>query len=180
MKSRIFVFLILAIIMIQYDAKAQLFAGGSYAYAQISESGRDDVRGFSFDLQGEFNLARENFVFIPTVRLAILDSKMYSPTNPFYIKNLSFSPLVTYRLIDFRGFSISPYGGPFVSKLQGRRAPSLLQPAAYIDDTRFGAEFGIEFRLKVYDYCTVKFNPINLLIGNEFFRQGNVNIMLSF
>lgn len=180
MKNRYVTLLIILFVSNQFNAKAQLYAGGSYVYAQISESGLDDVTGFSFDVQGEFKLARERLSLMPTLRLAIMDSKIYYPSNPFYIKNLSFSPLFSYQLIQFKGFSLSPYGGPFISKLQGRRVPSQFFPVSFINDTRFGAEFGIEFKLRVYDYCTLKFNPINFLIGNEFLRQGNINILLSF
>ncbi|WKK83923.2 hypothetical protein QYS48_16915 [Marivirga arenosa] len=76
--------------------------------------------------------------------------------------------------------TISIYGGPFISKLEARRAPSILFPAAFISDTRYGAEFGIGFKLNIYDVASVKINPLNLLIGNEYYRQGHINFMLNF
>jgi hypothetical protein len=172
--------LLAALMLMHFSSKAQLFVGGSYVYTQISESGLDDVTGISFDLQGEFKLPKEKLSFIPTIRYAILDSKIYSQSNPFYIKNFSVGALVSYKLIEFKGFSLNPYAGPFINKIQGRRAPSLFFQSAFIDDTRYGVEFGLEFKLKVYDFFIIKINPINLQIGNEMYRQGNVNVMFSF
>lgn len=70
--------IILILIIANFEAKSQLYAGVSYVYSQISESGLDQVKGFSFDLQGEINLPRERLSLMPTVRLAIMDSKIYN------------------------------------------------------------------------------------------------------
>jgi hypothetical protein len=180
MKVTVSIFFLVLVLSFGKSVQAQIYAGGSYVYAQISESALDDVTGFSFDLQGDFKLRRDKMSLMPTIRLAVMDSKIYNIANPFYIKNLSFSSLLTYELVSIKGFSVSPYGGPFVSLLQGRRAPSLFYPAAFIDDTRVGAELGIELELEVYDYCTLKINPINVLIGNDFYRQGNINVLINF
>ncbi|HEY9886325.1 MAG TPA: hypothetical protein V6C96_03590 [Vampirovibrionales bacterium] len=180
MKFRLLILVLILSIGVFSQTKAQLYAGASYVYAQLSDSGLDQVYGFSFDLQGDFPTGNERTTLSPTFRMAVLESKIYNQGNPFYAKNFSFSPLLAYRLVSLKGLTISFYGGPFISQLEGRKTPSLLNTFEYISDTRFGAEFGLEFKLDFFGFFDLKMNPINLLIGNEEYRQGHINLMVNF
>ncbi|WP_375581301.1 hypothetical protein ABWH96_09955 [Marivirga tractuosa] len=157
--------------------KAQVYAGGGFVYTSLSESGLDDVTGFGIDIQKEFTYKTSKLIFIPTVHLSVLHSNVFRQTNPFYANNFIFSPSIAYKLVEGNRISISPFASPFAGWLFAYRDSDLFFDEGYRNEAIYGLEFGLEFKIKLYENLEFKINPITLQLGDNNFRQGMISML---
>jgi hypothetical protein len=172
-----FILIISLFFFIQKTAQSQVFVGGGYVYSSLSQSGLDDVRGFGIDIQKELNYGETNWNFVPTLHLTVLNSNVFRQVNAFYANNFIFSPSVSYSLWKGNRISISPFASPFVGWLFAIRRSDLIFDAAYINSAIYGLEFGLEFKVRLYENLELKINPITLQIGDNDFRQGMISVL---
>jgi len=177
MKFKIAIFLLALVLVFIKPVPAQVYAGGGFVYSSLSKSGLDDVTGFGIDIQKEIKYAETKLSFAPTIHLSVLHSNAFRQVNAFYANNFIFSPSFTYKLLEGSRFSISPFASPFAGWLFAYRDQDLFFDAGYRNEAIYGVEFGIEFKVNLYDNLTFKINPLTIQIGDNDFRQGMISLL---
>lgn len=177
MKTKNTFFLLAFLFILLTKSHAQVYAGGGFVYASLSNSGLDDVSGFGIDIQKEIRYGETKLSFIPTIHLTVLHSNVFRPVNAFYANTISLAPSASYKLLETNRVSISPFASPFVGWLFAYRDQDLFLDEGYRNEAIYGVDFGVEFNIKVYEYLEIKINPISLQIGDNNFRQGMASIL---
>jgi len=177
MKIKITLCLLVLLHILCDKIHAQVYAGGGFVYASLSNSGLDDVSGFGIDIQKEIRYGETNLSFIPTIHLTVLHSNVFRQVNPFYANTISLAPSASYKLLETNRVSISPFASPFLGWLFAYRDQDLFLDEGYRNEAIYGMEFGVEFNIKVYEYLEIKINPITLQIGDNDFRQGMASLL---
>ncbi|SMG18246.1 hypothetical protein SAMN05661096_01046 [Marivirga sericea] len=177
MKVRVSMFFLVLVLSFAKSVQAQVYAGGGFVYSSLSKSGLDDVTGFGIDIQKEMQYAETKLNFVPTIHLSVLHSNVFRQVNAFYANSVVLSPSFSYKLIESKRISISPFASPFLGWLFAYRREDLLFEAGNRNEAIYGFEFGLEFKIEVYENLELKINPITLQIGDNDFRQGMVSVL---
>ena len=169
--------LILLLFLTLQEVKGQVYAGGSFVYASLSQSGLDDVTGFGIDIQKEFTREGSKINFHPTIHVTVLNSNVFRQVSPFYANTISFAPSVAYALLVRDRISIAPFASPFVGWLVGYRDQDLFFDAGYMNEIIYGVQLGLEIKVALYENLEIKINPLTVQIGDNDFRQGMISVL---
>ena len=169
--------LIVPFFILAHTAFSQVFLGGGYATSVLSQSGLDDVNGWAINIQKDYKVGAGRWHLIPALQISLLNSNIDRDISAFYATTVSVAPIVSYDLFKSEKFIVAPYIGPFAGWLAGVRSGDILVQSAYLNELIWGAEFGLAFQVNISDDFQFKLIPINVQYGNEFFRQGTVELL---
>jgi len=151
--------------LISKPAFSQTYFGAGYAGGHLSVSGLEVAHGISFYLIKEFKLGDSRFRIDPALNIALLFSEIDKPASPFYATMTSLTPTVAFELIQSKRIIIAPFAGPYANWVIGSRSGSILFEPAYMNEVRFGFEFGLAANILIGDDFSIKIIPLNYQVA---------------
>ncbi len=140
---------------------SQAYFGGGYAAGRLSTSGLDEAQGVSFYLIKEFKLGDGRFRIDPAMNIALLFSSIDKEANPFFATMTSLTPSVAYEIIQSKRVVVAPFVGPYANWVIGNRSGNIFFEPEYMNEVRFGVEFGLAVNILIKDEFAIKIIPLS-------------------
>ena len=172
-------FLIAVAFLFAHATPAQVYIGGGYAEAYLTEAPEDDATGIVISAEKEFKIDSGRWKLITAMHIGILYSKMGQQFLPAYSTTLSISPKISYDIIKLKRLTLAPFAGPFAGWLTGIQAGDLLYKPQQIGGLRYGVEVGLAANIAIHKKLHIKLVPVSIQYGNNFFKQGMVSLLIA-
>lgn len=157
---------------------SRTYFGGGFAGGLLSTSGLDEALGVSFKLQKEIGLGESRFRIDPTLNISLLYSTIDRDIDPFYSTITSLTPAIAYKLIQSKRLIVTPFVGPYANWIIGSRSGSVLFEPAYINEIRFGFEFGLAANILIKDNFSIKVIPFTYQVYEGYFLSFTSSILI--
>ena len=167
--------LIVALTLLPIISFSQTYLGAGYAEF-IGESTFDDNAGIIITVQREFALNKisTRLRINPTLHTSLLYQELDDDFFPHYGSILALTPLISYDILRFRAFSLTPMVGPFVAWRVSLQQDNIILFGEQISEFHGGLEIGLAATITITEKFGIKIIPISAQFGGITYSQGTL------
>ncbi|HET8860503.1 hypothetical protein [Marivirga sp.] len=168
------------VLFLSFKSEAQkTFISVGYSDSRLQESYFYTPRGTNLSISYDVVFFKSKFKSINSINVSFLFSEMDSEFLPAYTTVLSVSPKLGFDILQFGRFRITPFFGPFGAWVAGIETETILNQVNVRNEFRYGFDTGLIVDVRLKENCVLRVIPWSLQYGNDFFRQGIIQIGLN-
>jgi hypothetical protein len=173
--KNVILFCLLLFLSLKVQAQQTFFSVG-YSDSRLGESYVYTPHGTNLSVSHDVVLFKSKFKLINTVNIAFLFSDLDSEFLPSYTNVVSLSPKLAYDVLELGRFKITPFFGPFGAWVAGIETETILNQVNVRNEFRYGFDTGLVVDVRLRENCLLRIIPWSLQYGNDFFRQGIIQV----
>ena len=170
--------LLLLVTLLSRISPAQVAVGAGFSNVRVGLSAFDEADGVVITVKKDFGQKRLQFT--PMASAGIFFSEVNRQVAAFHASTITLSPSVSYTLFKIKKLEVKPFIGPQASWLTSIRSEDVLFDRRFMRAWRTGLNVGLNLQIHLSEAYSLELIPIQLLFGDEDFRQAQFQLLLKF